>query len=224
MYILVNVSRTYPKAQTFEERKSAVEGRWPINGVSSPDEFDASPAAQELLTFGHTLIGVAHNTIVDVRHIKGLTVHEDGRVTFDTDWPTDLGARLAGRRLSPKYAWRRGQGWPVQTIADEDLADISALYAPEGPDPVEKIDVGPYAVTLLANGNLRVHGPRTRAVSVCGDDATLLPGEGAAPASGEPADGANPTTELGPYRITRLENDDLRVQAPPAGIVTLTSR
>jgi hypothetical protein len=166
--ILVNVTQTYPLNGTAEDQLASIEGVWPVHGVSSLDAFMESDNAAGLLDAADLLIAARRNEIVKVRRVVGNTVGVDGRVTFRTIAASEFDV-LVGRRLAAPYAWRRGQGWPVQTAdLGEDVAVLlETLVEPAQPDPVQVVEIGGvFEVTLTADGNLSVVGPRGRTVSV----------------------------------------------------------
>lgn len=168
MTILVNVTKTYPVNGTAEEQLASIEGVWPVHGVSSLEAFEESDNAAGLIDAADLLVAARRNEIVQVRRVKGHAVGEDGRVTFATAAAPEFDA-LVGRRLAAPYAWRRGQGWPVQTadLGNDVAVLLETLVEPALSEPVQVTEIGGvFEVALTADGNLSVVGPRGRTVSV----------------------------------------------------------
>lgn len=214
MPIIVNVTQTYPTNGSRADKLESVERSWPVRHVKSVADFNASPAAAELLAHADVLLAVQRNVVVEFLSIVGHTVDpQDGRVRFVTRPMEDVDA-LIGRRLAKPYAWVRGQGWPVQHVGlGEEITELTDLLEPEGDAIVHRTEIaGVYEISVTASGELLVVGPRGRDVTVRAD----LEGGGEEFVEERDVDGR--------FSVALTTGGDLVVANPGARSVTVRGR
>ncbi|MFI2486885.1 hypothetical protein ACH47X_08245 [Promicromonospora kroppenstedtii] len=178
--IIVNVGRSWPKAQSEQQRTSAIESGWPIRGTNLPsvDMPDAvsrlfrgkarNVAMLEDLTrlVGNLdfLVAVSSNVVVDVRIIDHWDVFDD-RLAFKTSLPT-WRASVVGERLPADLAWQRGESWPLKAVESHWLDEVVKT---------ETVQVGDYTVHLLPNGTLHVALPQASGLVTVGSHDQPVP-------------------------------------------------
>ncbi|MEV0732361.1 hypothetical protein [Polymorphospora sp. NPDC050346] len=147
----VHVNKTWPLVEQKRMTPAdAVLGRWPISD-------------EKIGEFGDVVLGVFENVVVAAYDITGHSRDAENKVIF-TGTPSTTWAHLIGQP-TPAAPWgRRGDAWPVRTVATSVVAG--------GDVPVEDTPAGRRAVvdgvvlTVDDDRHVTVILPAGRAITV----------------------------------------------------------
>ncbi|MBY6348913.1 hypothetical protein HQ607_01225 [Rhodococcus corynebacterioides] len=120
--------------------------------------FHRSQTISDIESYADVIIGVTSGIVTVVKAVAKVvpSTADSNRWEVIADDDAALDQRvlgLLGQRLSPDFAWRPGQGWPVK------LADTDTILEAHRAGPPE-VTLGGYRLLVDADGTAHLHTPR----------------------------------------------------------------
>lgn len=149
MAVLVNTSRTVGADMSEDDKVHYTVGIWP---------FHRSQTIADIESYADIIIGVTGGIVTVVKAVSKVvpSAADSNRweVIADDDTALDERARgLLGQRLSPEFAWKPGQGWPVKLVATDTILEAHRAGPPE-------VNLGGYRLVVDADGTAHLYMPR----------------------------------------------------------------
>lgn len=149
MAVLVNTSRTVNPDMNDTEKAHYTVGIWP---------FHRSQTIADIEAYADIIIGVTGGIVTVVKAVSKVvpSAADSNRweVIADDDAALDERAvGLLGQRLSPEFAWKPGQGWPVKLVDTGEIVEAHRAGPPE-------VALGGYRLLVDADGTAHLYAPR----------------------------------------------------------------
>lgn len=146
MAIAVNTSRTVKPGMSDADRANYTLGIWP---------YQRSQTISDIEEYADVIFGVTSGTITfgaEVDRVVVASADPNRWEVIAKANPAPWVTAMIGRKITPEFAWKPGQGWPVKLI---DTATFRGAH--EQGDP--EVSLGAYRL-VMGDGGAHLYVPR----------------------------------------------------------------
>ncbi|OZE97443.1 hypothetical protein [Rhodococcoides fascians] len=120
--------------------------------------FHRSQTIADIESYADIIIGVTSGIVTVVKAVSKVvsSVVDANRwevIAADDSALDERIQGLLGQRLSPEFAWKPGQGWPVKLVDTASILEAHRAGPPE-------VNLGGYRLVVDADGIAHLHMPR----------------------------------------------------------------